>query len=111
MQGFVVHVSDGAGFGEQVRVARSITRVDGDGASGGLGDEFGEIFPEGDRTKALVKENEFGSIRESSGQAKDLKRVAGNGDVGVSRRVGHVGAVIVVSLVMPAFHAGVMPAL
>ena len=81
VQGLIVHVGDGARFGEQIGVAGAVTRVDGDGASGGGGDVLRKVLPVRDRSEAFVKKHEFGHMRIAAGDACDFERVSVNGEM------------------------------
>ena len=70
---FVVHVADGARFGQNVGIPVAIARVDRYGASGGLGDACGKILPVRERAQAFVEKNEFRSAWLAGGNAENFQ--------------------------------------
>lgn len=77
----MVHIADAASFGQDVGLARSVTRVDGDGTSGRGSDAGGEVAPVGDGAEAFVEEYEFGTFR-LAGYSEEFEVAILNGDGG-----------------------------
>jgi hypothetical protein len=78
MERLVVHVGDGAGFGEEIGVAGTIARVNGDRTTGSGGDANGEVFPERDGAEAFVEEDELRRARITGVDAMDFQAMAVN---------------------------------
>ena len=88
VQGFLVHVGYGSRLGEEFGMAGAVAGVDGDGASGGVGNFAGKLLPVRDGAESFVEEDEFGSVWIAGGNAVDLEVVAVDFE-GVDVGMGH----------------------
>ncbi len=81
VEGFVVHVGDWTRLFKEIGVAGTVAGVDGDGASGGLGDVFGKMFPVRDGAESFVKKYELRRVGGAAGDTGDFERVPVDGEV------------------------------
>ena len=78
-EGFVMHVGNSAILREQVGIAGTVARIDGDRAPGCIGDARRKIFPVGYRAEAFMQEDEFRSVRKATRNAENFEAVALDG--------------------------------
>jgi hypothetical protein len=89
VQGFVVHIADSAGLGQDGGISTTVARINSHGRPGCIGHSLREIFPVRNGTQAFVKENQFRGIGRAAWNPLHLDVMALHGQVETLFLVAH----------------------